>query len=415
MAAVDGAASPPAPGTVPVAAGALPSDRRIAGAIWPALVASVLGLLPFTVFSTFLVPIADAAGESDAVVGALRGLGGIGAVLVGIAVAPLIGPVAPRRMAAAALVLLAGTALVATIARVPTLAVFCLLVGASNAMLYPALGTVAADRFGTTPTAVRAATLVTAAKTLAATLVAPLVALPALWWGWRGDLVAIAVVATAVTPLLLRPGPEPAAPGEATPRRGYLASLRTLAAVPGARALFVVSFGQAGAFQGYLAYLAAFYADRYGLSPSAFALVWTLSGGSFFFGNLFAGRLLNTVDSDRRAVRALRVFLVLALVSLFGVFWAPVLPLALVATAVLSASHAIGVAAVVTLLVRRGGELRGAALSVNASGMSLGLFLGAAAGGAGLAAADYPGAAAVFGMLTALSLGAALTVRRGSP
>ncbi|ATE55229.1 MFS transporter [Actinosynnema pretiosum] len=383
-------------------------DRRIAAAVLPALVASVLGLLPFTVYSTFLVPIADAAGEGDATVGALRGLGGVGAVLVGVAAAPLIGRVPPGRVAAWGLLLLAAASLVGTVAELPALAAFCLLIGVSNAVLYPALTTAAADRFGEGPSAARAATLVTATKTLAATLVAPLVALPALWWGWRGDLVAIAVLAVALTPVLLRHGRERHVPAA---RHGYLAAFRGLAAVPGARALLLVSFGQAAAFQGHLAYLAPFYADRFGLAPGLFALVWTLSGASFFLGNLITGRLVNTTGSDLRARRALHVFLPLALLSLLGVYLAPALPLALVCTAVLSASHAVGVASVVTLLVRRGGDLRGTALGVNASGMSLGLFLGAAAGGAGLAAGGYPGAAAVFGLFTALCVAAAATVR----
>ncbi|TDV44229.1 MFS transporter [Actinophytocola oryzae] len=387
------------------------SDWRIAGAVFPTLFASVLGLLPFTVYSTFLVSIADAVGDGDAAVGALRGLGGIGAVVVGVAVAPLIGAVAPGRVAAWGLVLLAAAALVGTVAWLPALAAFCLLVGVSNAVLYPALTTAAADRFGTGPNATRAATLVTATKTLAATLVAPLVALPALWWGWRGDLIAIAVVAVVLTPVLLRYGRERHV-DETAPRHGYFGAFRALAAVPGARALLLVSFGQAAAFQGYLAYLAAFYADEFGLSPSVFAFVWTLSGGSFFLGNLVAGRVVNATESDGRAVRALHVFLTVALVSLFGVFLAPTLPLALTATAILSASHAVGVAAVVTLLVRRAGTLRGTALAVNASGMSMGLFLGAAAGGVGLAAGGYLAAAAVFGVFTALSVVAALTVRQ---
>jgi predicted MFS family arabinose efflux permease len=69
----------------------------------------------------------------------------------------------------------------------------------------------------------------------------------------------------------------------------------------------------------------------------------------------------------------------------------------------------------VTLLVRNCADVRGTALSLNAAGMSLGLFLGAAAAGAGLAAAGYVGAAAVLGGLTALALGAALTLRPRNP
>lgn len=226
---------------------------------------------------------------------------------------------------------------------------------------------------------------------------------------------AIAVLTVLLTPVVLRYGRESHDADFAGPDHGYFAAFRKLAAVPGARALVVVSFGQAGAFMGYQAYLAAFYSDRFGLSPGVFAFVWSLSGGAFFVGNLVAGRLVNATDSDRRACRALLVFLAVALVSLFGVYLAPNLQVALISTALLSASHAVGVASVVTLLVRRCGDVRGTALSINSSAMNLGLFLGAAAGGAGLAAFGYLGAAAVFGALTVLSLGCALTIRHDGP
>jgi predicted MFS family arabinose efflux permease len=68
-------------------------------------------------------------------------------------------------------------------------------------------------------------------------------------------------------------------------------------------------------------------------------------------------------------------------------------------------------AAVVTLLVRRCSDVRGPALSLNAAGMSLGLFLGTAAAGAGLGVAGYPGAAVVLAALTVLALGAVLALR----
>jgi predicted MFS family arabinose efflux permease len=393
------------------AAELLPSDRRIVAALWPTLLASAVGLLPFTVFSTFLVSIADAAGDGDAAVGALRGLGGIGAMLAGIAVAPLIGRIPPARVAAAALVLLAAASVLGTVAWIPTLAAFCLLTGVSNAMLYPALSTAAADRFGTGPAAGRAATLVMTTQTLAATLAAPLVAFPALWWGWEGDLIAVAVVALLVTPVLLSHGRQPHPAVGTGVRPGYFAAFRMLAAVPGARPLLLVAFGRAGAFMGHLSFLAPFYTDRFGLQPGTFVFVWTLSGSSFFLGHLLAGRLLNTADSEQRAHRAMCISLVTAAIALLGVYLAPALVVALLATAVLSASHAVIAAAVVTLLVRRCGELRGTALSLNAAGMSMGLFLGAAVGGAGLAAGGYLGAGVVFVGLTALALVAALAFR----
>lgn len=389
----------------------LPSERRIVAAIWPTLLASAVGLLPFTVFSTFLVQIADASGDGYAEVGSLRGLGGIGAVLAGVALAPLIGRLAPERVAAAALVLLGVAAVVGTLSWVPALAAFCLLTGVSNALLYPALSTAAADRFGSGPAASRAATLVMTSQTLASTLGAPLIVLPTLWWGWQGDLVAIAVLAFALAPLLFGFGRVESATDERDQRLGYIAAFRTLAAVPGALALLLVAFGRAGAFMGHLAFLAPLYADRFELSPTLFAFVWTLSGGSFFVGHLVAGRLLNLDESDHRVLRVMTTSLLVALAALVGVYVAPLLPLALLCTAVLSAAHAVVAAAVVTLLVRRCSAVRGPALSLNAAGMSLGLFLGTAAAGAGLGLVGYTGAAVVLAALTVLALGAVLTLR----
>jgi predicted MFS family arabinose efflux permease len=389
----------------------LPSERRIIAAVWPALLASSVGLLPFTIFTTYLVSIADAAGDGNAEVGSLRGLAGIGAVLTGVALAPLIGRIAPGRVAAAALALLGVAALVGTASRVPALAAFCLLTGVANALLYPALCTAAADRFGSGPAASRGATLVMTSQTLAATLGAPLLVLPTLWWGWQGDLVAVAVLAFLLAPILFRFGSDQRDHTRGSGRLGYVARFRSIAAVPGALPLLLVAFARAGAFMGHLAFLAPLYADRFDLSSATFAFVWSVSGGSFFLGHLVAGRVINRDESDRRAQRVMAASLLTALVALLGVYAAPALPLALACTALLSASHAVVAAAVTTLLVRRCADVRGTALSLNAAGMSLGVFLGAATAGAGLLVAGYRGAAGVLAGMTVLALGAALTMK----
>ncbi|NEE37616.1 MFS transporter, partial [Streptomyces sp. SID7982] len=58
------------------------------------------------------------------------------------------------------------------------------------------------------------------------------------------------------------------------------------------------------------------------------------------------------------------------------------------------------------------GSRRGSALSLNAAGQSLGVFAGAALGGAGLGLAGYPGIAAAFGLLVAVAVVAGLLVLR---
>lgn len=395
---------------------AVPNDLRMVAALWPVLLASAVGLVPFTVFSTFLVPIADGTGRSVAAVGGLRGLGGLAAVLVGIALAPVIDRVPKERVAAAGLALLAASAVLGAIGDFAVLAAFCLLTGAATALLNPALTAAAADRFDTGPAAGRAATLVTATQTLTAVLAAPLLALPALLWGWQGDLLGLGLVCVPLAVIVLSWGRRSTQAGGARldqrPAPGYLASFRALAAVPGAVPLLLVALLRTAAFMGYLAYLAAFYDHRFELDPAVFALVWTLSGASFFVGNLVAGRFTNVAVTRLWPEHVLVLGLLVALLAMAGFYLAPTLPLALLLTSALGISHATVAACVVSLLVRRCGELRGTALSINAAGMSLGVFVGAGLGGAGLALVGYPGVALSLGGLTLVAVGCALVVAR---
>ncbi|MDJ0466730.1 MFS transporter [Streptomyces sp. H27-C3] len=163
---------------------------------------------------------------------------------------------------------------------------------------------------------------------------------------------------------------------------------------------------------GYLAYLAAFYDERFELSPGPFALVWTLSGTAFFLGNLLTGRAMSAAAPRITAERMMTLALVVGLAALVGFFFTHTLWLALLLTAVTAAAHATVAACVTTLLVRRCPTLRGTALSINAAGMSFGVFAGAALGGVGLGLAGYPGTALALGALTLGALLAALRVRR---
>jgi len=101
-----------------------------------------------------------------------------------------------------------------------------------------------------------------------------------------------------------------------------------------------------------------------------------------------------------------------ALISITAFYFSPTLPLTLLLTALMGASHATVAACVTTLLVRRSGDLRGSVLSINAAGMSLGTFLGAALGGLGLGLGGYPGTALTFASITAFAILLALRVRR---
>lgn len=391
----------------------LPGDWQMTRTLWPVLLASAVGLLPFTIFSTYLVPIAEGAGSGVAAMGGLRGLGGLAALLVGTALAPLIDRVPKEWAAAGGLGTLALSSALGASGELVLLAAFCLLVGAGTAVLNPALTAAAADRFGSGKAASRAATLVTATQSMTAMLAAPLVALPAVFWGWEGDLVAVSAVSLLLALVLLARRKQTGSqePDEAA-KLSYLDSFRALAAVRGVVPLLLISLLRTAVFMGYLAYLAAYYDSRFQLDPGLFSFVWTLSGASFFVSNLLTGRLTNSARPRVRTEQLLTIGLLAALASVVGFYFTHWLPLALLLTSVHAASHAVVAACAVSLLVRRCGALRGSALSINAAGMSLGVFVGAALGGAGLGLAGYPGAALVFGSLTAVALGAALLVAR---
>jgi predicted MFS family arabinose efflux permease len=233
-------------------------------------------------------------------------------------------------------------------------------------------------------------------------------------WGWRGNLLAAAAVSLALSAAFFWRGRGRKAPlrSEGGRRMSYLATYRALARIPGALPLLVIAMLRTAAFMGYLAYLAAFYDEKFALAPGWFALVWSLSGASFFLGNLLAGRYIALERPWIGPEKMLLVGLGVALISVSAFYFSPTLPLTLLLTALMGASHATVAACVTTLLVRRSGELRGSALSINAAGMSLGTFLGAALGGLGLGLGGYPGTALTFASITTIAVLCALRVRR---
>ncbi|GAA1630343.1 hypothetical protein GCM10009744_18000 [Kribbella alba] len=392
-------------------AAVVPGDLRMAKRLWPFLLASMVSLIPFTVFGMYLVPIAGAADGTVAEIGGLRGLGGLAALVVGIALAPLVDRLARELVAAGGLALLGISAALGAVGNVFALAAFCLLIGASTSILGPSIGAAAADRFKSAAAAGRAATLVSATTSMMAMLAAPVLAVPGLWWGWRGNLLAASAVSLALSAAFFWRG-RGRKPRAAGVRTSYLATYRALARVPGALPLLTVAMLRTAAFMGYLAYLAAFYDEKFELAPGWFALVWSLSGASFFLGNLLAGRYIALERPWIGPEKMLLLGLGVALISVAAVYFSPTLPLTLLLTALMGASHATVAACVTTLLVHRSGDLRGSALSINAAGMSMGTFLGAAIGGLGLGLGGYPGAALAFGSITLLALVFAFRVGR---
>lgn len=381
-------------------------DRVIARTVHPALLAGVIGLFPFTIYSTFVVPIAESAHENVASIGALRGTGGVTAVLVGVAIAPLMTRIPHRWSAAASLSFLALTCVIGSIGTLPALAVFCLGIGAATAVLTPALLGGATASFVETTDAARAATLVTATQSLAAVLAGPVIGLMSLWQGWQGTLWITAALALAIGVLSLRaPRESTGAAPTAAESPGYLEAFALIARRPQLLALLSIAGLRTASFMGYLAFLAALFHRTFSIDAATFTLVWSVSGASFFTGNFLAGRWARRAIGSPGAARALILGgLMLALVAVLLVFTTTQLPVALAATMAMGFGHAVIAAQVTTLIAHHARDQVGTVFSLNGSAMSLGVFAGAALGGLGLQLAGTAGTGIALAIPTVLAV-----------
>jgi predicted MFS family arabinose efflux permease len=377
------------------------TDRVIISRIATLLLAAMIGLVPFTVYSTHLVPIADAAGTTEAAIGSLRGLGGLTALFVGIGIAPLIDRWTRHRSGPIALGLLAAACLLGAVGHPAALAAFCLMVGAATALLTPVLLAAAAERFDEPADSGRAATMITSLQTVTAIAAAPVIGLLSAWRGWQGTLIITAAIAVLLSLLWGVRGRE-VRPSHTAPHQEPRTALQLLRRRPAAAALIMIALLRTAAFMGYLAVAAATFHDHFGLSAAQFTGVWTLSGISFFICNFLVGRLLASRPGNSGPL--LLGALVAALVAVAMIFFASDLVTALIAVALMALAHSAVAAVITTRLVMTNVDRRGAVLSLNAAGMSFGTFLGAAIASAGLAIAGATGIVVGLGALTVLAV-----------
>jgi predicted MFS family arabinose efflux permease len=378
-------------------------DLALARGLWLLLLAQFLTILPVSAVGIFLPAIAGDLGRGIALVGGLRSLGGVAALACGVLLAPLIDRVARAWTVAGGLALLAVAALLAARGSLLSLTLFYVLAGLAGAVGQPAILAAAVD--GRDPhTGARAATLVSACGALAPLLAAPLLAAPAGWWGWRGDFAAMAAAALLLAGLATSRLDHRPPTGVARP--GYRAAFRLVAAAPGAIALLLGSTLRATVMFAWLSYLAAFLVARFGASTALVAVTWSLGGTAVFLANLAVGRLVAaSTPGDWRAPERLLPASLLAMLALSPLgLLAPTLPAAMAAAALTAGTHGAATAAIVSLLVGRYAPLRGAVLGLNAAGLNLGLFAGAALGGLALGAGGYPGLALALAALSATAL-----------
>ena len=390
--------------TPPTANAAVPHDFVIGRAIWPLLLASFLATVPTTAISMFTPTIAADLDTTVSVVGGLRVVLGAAALACGALFAPLVDRLPRAWTIGGALVGLALACGMATQSSLTGIVFFYGLAGAAGAMLQPSLQSAAAD--GLTPAVgARAASLLSGIGGLAPMLAGPLLAIPALWWGWRGDFLAVGGVLLGLAALTVtRLSRQPPI---GVVRHGYLAAFRLVSSAPGAPLLVLGSTLRAGVQFGWIAFLPAYYTDAFGTGLETVALAWTLGGTGFFFGNLLAGRLAAHGAADGRvAARLVLTGLVMGGSIASASLLTSSLPLALALSALAATGHGVAQGSLVSLLVRRYTPIRGAIMGLNAAGFNLGTA-GAVIGGVALAW-GYPGLAVALAIMGAGAVAASV-------
>ncbi|MGV0438452.1 hypothetical protein ACUY2L_04610 [Corynebacterium mastitidis] len=246
------------------------------------------------------------------------------------------------------------TCFVETVGQTWSWVLFYLVVGGATFMLNPTVSTIASDTLPDAAAAGHTVTLISSMMTLTAVLSAPVLALPAMLWGWWSDLLAVAALCLTAVLLLRRSKDSGTVGGQ---QAGYPDSFRTAACVPAERT---------AAFMGQLGFIAVYYGETFGIGIKTFSLVWSLCGLSLFLGNWFGGQQLRGTHSPQRIIGVTAVAVALAITSLTA------------------AAHAIVAAGITTLLVHEAGSARSTVLSPNGTAQSTGVCVGATLVDAGL-------------------------------
>jgi len=401
----------------PASAGPQPSGLRLVRRLWPLVAATAMAPLPGTALGLFMVPIAAELASSVATVGGLRSLGGLAALATALLAAPLIDRLPRAWSVAGSLALLGAAVSLAAFGHLAALLLFYLLLGGASAVLWPAVQAASSDH-APGPSGARAAALVLSGSAAGTALAGPLLALPASAWGWRGAVLAVAVVAFGLSLVALRTLSH--RPPDGVARHSYLATFPQVLAAPRAAVLLLASTCYASTFFGWITYLAASLTERFGLETPAIAALWAVNGAMFCAGSLLAGRRGAPEAADPSVAarpdvaggRLLLAGLLLAALAGPACYLASSPAVALLLAPLYSLGDGMTVAGIVRLLLARYPDLRGAVLGLNGAANHFGIFFGTGVGGLALGLAAYTGLAGFLGGLSLLALATMLWALR---
>ncbi|MDK1373889.1 MULTISPECIES: MFS transporter [unclassified Sinorhizobium] len=308
-----------------------------------------------------------------------------------------------RLLVVAMLAFVAGNGIAATSVTFTTLLLAQIVMGMASGLFAATAQATAVSLAGSEHRAL-AISIVVGGTTFAVALGAPLGALIAAFWGWRGTFGAVALLGLAcATVLWLR------LPRGLSGTKLTLSERFNAVGLPGvASSLMVTYLYLAGGFM-IISYLAPLAIDGAGLSKMALPGLLLAFGVGAVIGNLSSGYLADRVGATRMVVLSLMSALIVSLVIAFGLHLLPRNLAGLLLIGIMVPWGIIGWAfppAQASRIVGFAPEVAHLTLSLNASAIYLGIASGTAIGGRVLENT----AAANLGFFAALFPVAALAV-----
>ncbi|WP_331375872.1 MFS transporter [Sinorhizobium chiapasense] len=308
-----------------------------------------------------------------------------------------------RLLVAAMLTFVVGNGIAATSVSFTTLLLAQIVMGMASGLFAATAQATAVSLAGSEHRAL-AISIVVGGTTFAVALGAPLGALIAAFWGWRGTFAAVALLGLACATVLWLRLPRGLSGTKLTLSERFSAIAR-----PGVASSLMVTFLYlAGAFV-IISYLAPLAIDGAGLSKMALPGLLLAFGVGAVIGNLSSGYLADQVGATRMVALSLMSALIVSLVIAFGLHLLPRHLAGLLLIGIMVPWGIIGWAfppAQASRIVGFAPEVAHLTLSLNASAIYLGIASGTAIGGRVLENT----AAANLGFFAALFPVAALAV-----
>ena len=372
----------------------------------PLAAATFVGTWSITFLAPILPEVADGVDVSVTAAGQLLTVSAAFTVLALIALGPLSDRYGRKVMLTAGLTIMALASFgAAATSNYSVLMALRILAGVADALVMPVAIAAVADYFTEKDRQVAVNIMIIPAGA-SAVIGLPLVVIVAALADWHASflMLGIALAATALFAQTLPPAAQ--RPHRVPLREHYRASYSEVLSSRAARLVLLASVLSASVWYGVITYAGVFFEEELGAGPTMLSILFAGLGVAYIIGGGFG-----VLAARRMSPRSIAVTsTVMAAVLLIPTFTsAPLVPVSIALALAFAASRGPAIAALVNMLLELTPDASGTAISAYAVVAAMGLLIGAAVGGAAIAALGFTGMAVAFTFLAAASTAVLLT------